>query len=149
MMTMTTFCLFVWFGVQAQCPSCISTWIFNKRAVSMHATLVHRWHLHIIEDLINDDNQDDGQQPGCWISTCYLFVRSRVQALWPSWRFIFNNRAASKHAALVYRWHLHIIEDLIDDDDQERFICLFDLGFRVCSVQSGYSTTGLHLCMPP
>ena len=63
--------------------------------------------------------------------------------------WIFNNQAASMHAALVHRWHLHIIEDLIDDDDQERFICLFDLGFRVCSVQSGYSTTGLHLCMPP
>ena len=37
----------------------------------------------------------------------------------PTWRFIFNNRAASMHAALVHRWHLHIIEDLIDDDDQD------------------------------
>ena len=40
-------------------------WIFKNRTASMHAALVHRWHLHIIEDLINDDNQDDGQQPGC------------------------------------------------------------------------------------
>ena len=39
------------------------TWMFNNRAASKHAALVHRWHLHIIEDLIDDDDQDDGQQP--------------------------------------------------------------------------------------
>ena len=38
-------------------------WIFNNQAASMHAALVHCWHLHIIEDLIDDDDQDDGQQP--------------------------------------------------------------------------------------
>ena len=55
--------LFVLSGVQALLPSCIPTWIFNNRAAPMHAALVHRWHLHIIEDLIDDDDQDDGQQP--------------------------------------------------------------------------------------
>ena len=69
---------------------------------------------------------------------------------------IFNNPAASIHAALEHGWHLHIIEDLIDDDDQvfeySRFICLFDLGFRLGGLHAflrGYSTTGLHPSMPP
>ena len=39
--------------------------------------------------------------------------------------WIFNNQAASMHAALVHCWHLHIIEDLIDDDhDDVLFVCL-------------------------
>ena len=39
----------------------------------MHATLVHRWHLQIIEDLIDDDNQDDEQQPNHYVKMPMMY----------------------------------------------------------------------------
>ena len=57
------YCMNLHVELEPQIKQTNKMWIFNNRAASKHAALVHRWHLHIIEDLIDDDDQDDGQQP--------------------------------------------------------------------------------------